>query len=165
MEAVIGLYADHNPYANLTLRPNKRLTNFVDGWSVTKAETYGNFVLLSNATVIIEVGVWRGLSTSYLAASLKARRSGVLVRSQHSAILHVHVACACVLVHDCHCTSDACYRMAQFAVDTWLGAIEFWNRRISRGKHDQSRDLELVNGYPTTFHTFLSNMVLSLIHI
>jgi hypothetical protein len=46
-----------------------------------------------------------------------------------------------------------------FAVDTWLGAPEFWNLRFTQGQPDPDRDLELVNGYPTVYRTFLSNMV------
>ena len=46
-----------------------------------------------------------------------------------------------------------------FAVDTWLGAVEFWNLRFSGGRPDRARDLHLVNGYPTVYYTFLSNVV------
>jgi len=42
-------------------------------------------------------------------------------------------------------------------VDTWLGALEF----IDRLKHTPERDLKLVNGYPTIYYQFLSNVVLS----
>ena len=46
-----------------------------------------------------------------------------------------------------------------FAVDTWLGAIEFWNLRLTNGMPDPKRDLFLTNGYPSVYYTFLSNMV------
>ena len=41
------------------------------------------------------------------------------------------------------------------AVDTWLGALEMWERDAG----DWSRDLHLRNGYPTVYQDFLSNMV------
>lgn len=40
------------------------------------------------------------------------------------------------------------------AVDTWLGALEMWDRAAA----DTSRDLQLVSGYPSVYMTFLSNM-------
>lgn len=46
-----------------------------------------------------------------------------------------------------------------FCVDTWLGAIEFWNLRVTNGKADPARDLFLQNGYPSVYYNFLSNMV------
>eukprot|EP00966_Prymnesium_polylepis_P055882 1292773-Prymnesium_polylepis.1 len=45
------------------------------------------------------------------------------------------------------------------AVDTWLGAMEFWNRRVTGGRYDPERDLEWVHGYPHVYYTFLSNVV------
>lgn len=44
------------------------------------------------------------------------------------------------------------------AVDTWLGAIEFWTKHI-RGINDDERDLLLVNGFPSLYYTFISNVV------
>jgi predicted O-methyltransferase YrrM len=41
------------------------------------------------------------------------------------------------------------------AVDTWLGALEFWKK----SKHDATRDLKFVNGYPSVYYNFLSNVV------
>lgn len=43
-------------------------------------------------------------------------------------------------------------------VDTWLGAVEFWTKHIL-GPDDTTRDLKLVNGYPSVYYDFLSNMV------
>ena len=40
------------------------------------------------------------------------------------------------------------------AVDTWLGAVEFWTRLMGG-----ERDLQFVNGYPSVYYTFLSNVV------
>jgi len=41
------------------------------------------------------------------------------------------------------------------AVDTWLGALEMWDRRAI----DSSRDLLWDHGYPSVYYTFLSNVV------
>ena len=41
------------------------------------------------------------------------------------------------------------------AVDTWLGALEFWKK----SEHDLTRDLKFVNGYPSVYYNFLSNVV------
>lgn len=40
-------------------------------------------------------------------------------------------------------------------VDTWLGAIEFWDTL----KNTQERNLSLKNGYPQVYFQFLSNVV------
>ena len=44
------------------------------------------------------------------------------------------------------------------AVDTWLGALEFWTKHID-GVDDEKRDLQCVNGFPSVYYTFLSNVV------
>ena len=41
-----------------------------------------------------------------------------------------------------------------FAVDTWLGAVEFWNLRLTGGMPDPERDLFLKNGYPSVYYNF-----------
>lgn len=41
------------------------------------------------------------------------------------------------------------------AVDTWLGALEMWDR----AGDDHSRDLRLEAGYPTVYRDFLSNVI------
>lgn len=43
-------------------------------------------------------------------------------------------------------------------VDTWLGAIEFWNRQRTGGKYDPTRDLRLLHGYPTVYADFHKNV-------
>lgn len=45
------------------------------------------------------------------------------------------------------------------SVDTWLGALEFWSRRLSGGRPDPSRDLMFRHGHPSIYYTFLSNVV------
>jgi len=47
------------------------------------------------------------------------------------------------------------------AVDTWLGALEFWTRRRTDGKPDPTRDLFFKNGYPQVYYHFLSNVIKS----
>ena len=49
-------------------------------------------------------------------------------------------------------------RGALIAVDTWLGALEFWTRMRDR-KKDPSRDLYFHHGYPQVYPHFLANVV------
>ena len=69
--------------------------------------------------IIIEVGVWKGLSG--LVIGRKARQENL----------------------DC----------AIIAVDTWLGNSEHWTNRVLR------TTVTRRYGYPTTFHTFISNVI------
>lgn len=48
---------------------------------------------------------------------------------------------------------------ALVAVDTWLGAPEFWTRERSYGKPDPTRNLMLKNGFPQVYYQFLSNVL------
>jgi predicted O-methyltransferase YrrM len=51
---------------------------------------------------------------------------------------------------------------ALVAVDTWLGALEFWTRKTrgaSRLKPDPTRNLYLHHGYPQVYLHFLANIV------
>mmetsp|Transcript_54806 Transcript_54806/g.150834 ORF Transcript_54806/g.150834 Transcript_54806/m.150834 type:complete len:206 (+) Transcript_54806:24-641(+) len=112
------VYHEHDPYDGLEPRALD-----LQGWSPGEA-VYANLSRRAQAEVIIEVGVWKGLSAAHLARSLKLRKRGVL-----------------------------------FAVDTWLGAAEFWARTFSRGARDPTRDLLWDHGYPSVFRTFLSNVV------
>ena len=60
------------------------------------------------------------------------------------------------------CLADALRKAgggALIAVDTWLGALEFWTRSQSRGKRDSSRDLFFHHGYPQVYLHFLANIV------
>lgn len=45
------------------------------------------------------------------------------------------------------------------AVDTFLGALEFWNRRFTRGQFDRERNLFFRHGYPMVYYVFLSNVI------
>jgi len=114
-----SIFWEHQPYDNFLPFKSELL-----GWS-PKAEVYESICnRLTSFDIIIEVGVWKGLSASHLANCLRRRNSGVL-----------------------------------FAVDTWLGALEFWDRRFTAGKYDSTRDLYLDHGYPSVYKHFLSNMV------
>lgn len=42
-----------------------------------------------------------------------------------------------------------------YCVDTWLGALEFWDIY----KHTKERNLNLKNGYPQIYYQFLSNVL------
>lgn len=100
------------------------------GWG-QNASLYERLVKRLQPSVVVEVGVWKGGTTCAFAKAL--RRHTPL---QSSVIV---------------------------AVDTWLGAPEFWTKRLGgRAMNFQERserDLQLVNGYPTVFYTFLSNVL------
>lgn len=112
------LFFEHNIWDEFVPRP-------VDygGWASAQS-IYQKVAASINATFMVEVGTWKGMSASFLAGFLKEKNSGVLV-----------------------------------CVDTWLGAPEFWTRRFTDGQHDPHRDMQLVNGYPSVYYSFLSNVV------
>lgn len=112
------VFHEHDPYHGFS--PQKI---DLQGWS-PGPNIYETLAKMAKARMIIEVGVWKGTSASYLAKTLKEQNEGVL-----------------------------------FAVDTWLGALEFWNRRITKGEYDPERDLVFKNGYPGVYYQFLSNVV------
>lgn len=66
------IFFEHDPYLNFHLRPKD-----LDGWSPS-ADVYVNLCKEVDAKVIVEVGVWKGLSASYLAGYLKSQGNGVL---------------------------------------------------------------------------------------
>lgn len=103
----VRLYEGHDPYAGLALRPRN-----MDGWNVDEA-VYAHFS--AGASLIVEVGVWRGASAAHLARTLRRQGGGVL-----------------------------------YAVDTWLGSIQFLTLSFTGGRPDPSRDLNLSNGYRST---------------
>jgi len=114
------VYFEHEVYQGFT----PLLDAKAGGWSPGQ-EFYEQRVREISPTLIIEVGVWRGLSLGYLASAMKQLTGGGTI----------------------------------FAVDTWLGAPEFWNRRFTNGKFDPTRDMRLKNGYPQVYFDFLSNVV------
>ena len=98
------------------------------GWGVTPA-LYAKLVRSSRPKTIIEVGVWKGATTIAFASNLR----------------------------DLHLNNTA-ERGVVIAVDTWLGAVEFWTGGLET---TEERDLELRHGYPSVYYTFLSNVVRS----
>lgn len=76
----------------------------------------------NNSITIIEVGTWKGLSTSSMARICKEHGINAKI----------------------------------IAVDTWLGAPEFWTWGLNDPTRGES--LKLVNGYPTVFQTFTKNI-------
>ena len=86
--------------------------------------------------IIVEVGAWKGKSTASMAAACRA------AGQQHAGQQHVGHA------------GQHAFRIV--AVDTWLGAPEFW----TWGLHDPERGaaLNARHGFPTVFHTFTRNM-------
>lgn len=56
--------------------------------------------------------------------------------------------------------ADACRRLGIEAqiicVDTWLGATEFWTKHDDQKRY---KSLGLVNGYPTVYYQFLTNVM------
>jgi SAM-dependent methyltransferase len=45
------------------------------------------------------------------------------------------------------------------AVDTWLGALEFWERDTPGNTLMPEKDLSWRHGYPSVYYTFLSNVL------
>jgi hypothetical protein len=110
------IYHSHDPYYGFQPLAAAKLTGFSPPY-----EFYEALVATCQPTLIVEVGVWKGLSAVHLATALQKRRSGTLI-----------------------------------AVDTWLGALEFWTQRLG-GLAE--RDLFLQHGYPSVYYHFLSNVV------
>jgi predicted O-methyltransferase YrrM len=117
---ITAFYYEHDVYEGFEPLSEAQMS----GWSPTK-EFYADIVSQVKPRLIVEVGVWRGLSLIYLASSLKELTGGGAV----------------------------------IAVDTWLGAPEFWNRKFSSGAKDATRDLRWKHGYPQVYYEFLSNVV------
>jgi len=116
-----SFYFEHDVYGQF--QPLKDAS--LSGWSPGKS-FYERLVHEVHPKLIVEVGVWRGLSLVHLAESLKEIMSGGAV----------------------------------IAVDTWLGAPEFWNRRHTNGAFDTERDLKWKHGYPQVYYDFLSNIAM-----
>ena len=140
------LYRDHQVYEGLKLRP-------FDAQSWNKYEyLYQRIIKEMRPSVCAEVGVWKGGTTAVFGKALLAQGFGKML-----------------------------------AVDTWLGELGFWGDGLAKGgvKYTTKRadtvdklttvrskryastankrglipSLEWVNGYPSVYYTFLSNMV------
>lgn len=60
-------------------------------------------------------------------------------------------------VHMANCLKELGLQAELICVDTWMGAVEFWNDHDD----DRYRSLGLKNGYPTVYYQFLANVVKS----
>ena len=100
----------------------------IQGWmdrtfeSVFEKSLNSTNAMNTKLTTILEVGSWKGLSTSTMATICK----------KHSIKANI------------------------IAIDTWLGAPEFWGW----GLQDPTRGISLrcKDGYPQVFYTFTKNM-------
>lgn len=76
-EVVLG---GHDPFGGFVCpyRWRRRMTSpkYIQGWSVGYG-LYKRMVEDTNATLTIEVGVWKGLSTAFIARSLEERGGGI----------------------------------------------------------------------------------------
>lgn len=103
------IYRAHAVYGSVpSIRQELGLRNKLSGWSPDKS-FYAPLVKALSPQLIVEVGVWKGLSAGHLAMAMKEYVQGG----------------------------------ALIAVDTWLGALEFWSLSQTQGKADESRDLRL----------------------
>eukprot|EP00966_Prymnesium_polylepis_P032904 765466-Prymnesium_polylepis.1 len=114
------VYRKHNPYDGFVPPPKDKQP----GWPGLQPLSYQTLVLQLEASLIIEVGVWKGDSAIPMAQGLREAGRGCL-----------------------------------FAVDTWLGALEFWTLRSTQGQYDPRRDMHFEHGYPRVFFQFLGNVV------
>lgn len=73
----IRVFADRKEHPWEGVPPDN--TSVLDGWS-PGPQVYKEIMdLVPNIRLAVEIGVWRGLSASYIAGVLKARNSGVLL--------------------------------------------------------------------------------------
>lgn len=110
-----------NAYNNLDVT-----THNVDlqGWMDPEFETVfkNHAIKYDRPIVILEIGSWKGLSTSTMARVCKENNINAKI----------------------------------IAIDTWLGAPEFW----TTGLFDNTRggSFNSVNGYPMVYFTFIKNI-------
>jgi hypothetical protein len=113
----------NNAYGTLDVSTHKL---DLQGWMVDSFTSVFSHYVHAHARdapiTVIEVGSWKGLSTSTMARICKEYKRDVRI----------------------------------IAVDTWLGAPEFWTWGID--DPDRGGSLKFQQGYPTVFHTFTKNM-------
>jgi hypothetical protein len=71
------IFGSHDPFAGFRCGRHGHMAaaKYIPGWSAGY-EVYFDVVRKVNATVTIEVGVWKGLSTAYMASGVRARDRG-----------------------------------------------------------------------------------------
>lgn len=128
-----GLMAEihaSDPYENYRTRPED-----LQGWG-GHPEFFKRMIELTAPETIVEVGTWKGRSAIAMAKILdEIEREIISPESTRS--------------YWCEDTKIVC-------VDTWLGATEFWTDQNDEKRY---KSLKLQNGYPTVYHTFLSNVL------
>jgi hypothetical protein len=102
----------------------------LQGWNGEES-TLPQMVWETNASVVIEVGSWKGMSTSALGAALKEVHAAGRLPAGVSPLL--------------------------LCVDTWQGAPEFLETRLHGV--DPERDMYTLHGWPLVYFQFLANMV------
>jgi len=124
------IFHEHDVYANLTVRPFD-----LQGWGGMPF-LFAALIDQVRPTTACEVGVWKGGTTAIMARGLQIQGHGGKM----------------------------------LAVDTWLGEEGFWGQDSTSAKggvlYNRSTlskgrlaNLHLVNGYPSVYYSFLSNMV------
>lgn len=61
-------------------------------------------------------------------------------------------------IHMAGCLKELSLQAEVICIDTWMGAVEFWNDHNDRERY---LSLGLKNGYPTVYYQFLANVVKS----
>lgn len=112
---------------------------YIPGWSVAYP-TYFEMAAKANATVTVEVGVWKGLSSAYIASWLRERGTGV-----HFAVDTWLGDVTMWLLMRPHEPSSAATSTSNAS-------------RTSVDAAAAQRDLHLVHGRPSVYHEFLCNI-------
>ena len=139
-------FGSHNVYDGLVLR---ELDEGPD-WG-TNPPLYRQLIQQLRPTVAVEVGVWRGATSLAFADSLRNLSRGRAAAGLASTMRHQQ-------------RGSREQPGVVVSVDTWLGAAEFWpqnqqGRKAGTRTTGGARDLILVNGFPSIYYSFLSNVV------
>ena len=102
----------------------------LQGWNGEES-TLPQMVWETNASVVIEVGSWKGMSAAALGAALKEVHAAGRLPAGVAPML--------------------------LCVDTWQGAPEFLENRLHGV--DPDRDMYTLHGWPLVYFQFLANMV------
>lgn len=82
----------------------------------------------------------------------------VLAEVRPTRIIEVGTWKGASAVHMARCVRELALETEIVCVDTWMGAVEFWNDKQDRERY---LSLKLKNGYPSVYYQFLANVVLS----